>query len=90
MNIKPLFDKVVIELKSQDEQNGILLPQSSQEVPIIGEVIAIGDHVQTVVIADHVLFNEYACHEFCFNEKKYVLIKEVDILAVVDKENDDE
>ena len=93
MNIKPLFDRVVVKpIKEKNEKIGnIILPESSKQ-PEISEVIALGtgkiDNKEVefeVKIGDRVIFNKYSGCEFIINNEVFTIIKEKDILAIIDK-----
>ena len=93
MNIKPLFDRVVVKpIKEKTEKIGnIILPESSKQ-PEISEVIALGtgkidnQEVQfEVKLGDKVIFNKYSGCEFIINNEVFTIIKEKDILAIIDK-----
>ena len=92
MNFKPLFDRVVVEpFKNESvSKSGIVLPNTSQERPEIGKVVAVGDGenfdgVKTeikVKIGDKILFEKYAGIEIKIDEKKYVVLRQIDIVGV--------
>lgn len=92
MNFKPLFDRVVIdpEVEENTIKSGIVLPQTSQERPQIGVVVAVGDGdnfdgVETkmkVQIGDKVMFEKYAGNELKMNEKTFVVLRQIDIVGV--------
>ena len=93
MNIKPLFDRVVIKpIKEKTEKIGnIILPESSKQ-PEISEVIALGtgklDNKEVefeVKVGDRVIFNKYSGCEFIINNEVFTIIKEKDILAIIEK-----
>ena len=93
MNIKPLFDRVVVKpIKEKTEKIGnIILPESSKQ-PEISEVIALGtgkiDDKEVefkVKVGDRVIFNKYSGCEFIINNEVFTIIKEKDILAIIDK-----
>lgn len=93
MNIKPLFDRVVVKpIKEKTEKIGnIILPESSKQ-PEISEVIALGsgklDNKEVlfeVKVGDRVIFNKYSGCEFIINNEIFTIIKEKDILAIIDK-----
>ena len=98
MNIKPLGEYVVIEPTSQEEKtkSGIFLPQNMDEKqPEQGKIIAIGpgkelkanageNKTTKVMVGDTVLFGKYNVNEITFNSKKYLIIKQEDILAVLE------
>lgn len=93
MNIKPLFDRVVVKpIKEKTEKVGnIILPESSKQ-PEISEVIALGtgkidnkDVEFEVKVGDRVIFNKYSGCEFIINNEVFTIIKEKDILAIIEK-----
>jgi chaperonin GroES len=93
MKIKPLFDRVVVKpLKDKPEKIGnIILPESTKH-PEISEVIALGtgkiDGKKVnfeVKIGDKVIFNKYSGSEFKIDNQMYTIIKEIDILAIIEK-----
>ena len=94
MNIKPLFDRVVVKpIKEKTEKIGnIILPESSKQ-PEISEVIALGtgkiDNKEVefeVKVGDRVMFNKYSGCEFIINNEVFTIIKEKDILAIIEKQ----
>ncbi len=90
MTLKPLFDKVVIKAIETEEKtaSGIVLPGSAQEKPQLAEVIAVGpgmDDVEMVVkVGDKVVYSKYAGSEFKLDGKDVVIIRQSDILAIVE------
>ena len=94
MKIKPLLDKVVLEELEAEEktESGILLPNSAQEKPMIARVVAVGqggfvdgNQVEMLVkTGDKVVFSKYAGTEIKLENKKYIVIKQADILAVLE------
>ncbi len=90
MKLKPLYDRVILTLQPNTEQNGIYLPKDNQERPDIAIVVACGTKEDgsplSICVGDKVLYNPYVCNEFEIENKTYILIKESDILAVVEKE----
>jgi chaperonin GroES len=92
--IKPLGDRVVIELVEQEETtaSGIVLPDSAQEKPQEGKVVAIGsgrvtDSGEKVALevkeGDHIIFSKFAGTEVKYQGTEYLILRENDILAVV-------
>lgn len=90
MNLKPLDDRVVIEVKEElAEKNvgGIIIPDTAKEKPQIGEIIAVGtdeDLKELVNVGDKVLYSKYGGDEFDIEGKKIKIISRSDILAVVE------
>lgn len=94
MKIKPLFDRIVlrqINLTKENNDSCLVLPETSQEKPLIGEVLEIGDGVtgedknieMVVEKGDKVLFSKYAGNEFKVNGKEFIIIRQSDILAIL-------
>ena len=73
--------------------SGIILPQTSQERPQIGRVVAVGDgenmdSVKTEMklkVEDRVLFSKYAGVEIKIDEKLYIVLRQIDVLGVFDE-----
>ena len=96
VNLKPLGDRVVIEPLEKEENtaSGIILPETAKEKPQEGEVVAAGpgrldDNGKRVEMdvkkGDIVLFAKYAGTEIKIDDKKLLILKESDILAIVEK-----
>lgn len=94
MKVKPLFDRVVLEPTSitpSTSSSGLVLPETSQEKPLIGKVLEVGSgeivdgQPQAMLIkkGDLVLFSKYAGTEFKLNQKEFIIIRQTDILAVL-------
>ncbi len=94
MNIKPLFDKVVVEAVTVEEKtkSGFFLPSSAQEKPQTCVVVAVGpggvvdgkEVVMQVKVGDKVLYSKYAGSEFKIDGKEVVIVRQADILAIVE------
>ena len=89
INIIPLADRVLIQ---QDEAetttaSGIIIPDTAQEKPQKGTVIAVGkgtkDNPMTVKVSDNILYGKYAGTELKYNGADYMIMKESDILAII-------
>ena len=94
MKIKPLFDRVLlkqVKVKETSTSFGLVLPESSQEKPLIGEIVEVGDGQDTgdeniemiVKKGDKVLFSKYAGTEFKIEQKEFIIIRQTDILAII-------
>ena len=91
--IKPLGDRVIIELVEQEETtaSGIVLPDSAQEKPQEGKVVAVGSgSIQNgeriapeVKEGDQIIYSKFAGTEVNFEGKDYLILRESDILAVI-------
>jgi chaperonin GroES len=93
MKIRPLHDRVVIKRMEEEKASpgGIIIPDSATEKPIKGEVVAVGKmqdngNVQPldVKVGDTVLFGKYSGTEVMIDSDELVVMKEDDIMAVID------
>ncbi len=94
MNIKPLADRVVIKMLEAEEttKSGIILTSAAQEKPQVAEVVAVGPGrtedgkviPMEVKLGDKVLIAKYAGTEVKLEGEEYTILKESDILAIVD------
>jgi len=96
MNIKPLGERVVIKVLESEEKtkSGIFLPDTAKEKPQLGKIVAVGpgktfDNGQKVAlevkVGDKVLFAKYAGTEVKLDGEEYTVLKENDILAIVNE-----
>jgi chaperonin GroES len=87
--IKPLGDRVLVEPAPAEMKtsSGIIIPDTAQEKPQRGRVIATGDGKKdeplTVKVGDTILYGEYVGTEFKFEGKDYLIMKESDIFAII-------
>lgn len=94
MNIRPLLDRVVIKKLESEEttKSGIVLPGSAKEKPEVAEVVAVGpggivdgkEVKMEVKVGDKVLTSKYAGTEVKFEGTEYIILKQSDILAIVE------
>lgn len=92
--IKPLGDRVVIELVEQEDTtaSGIVLPGTAQEKPQEGKVIAVGSGAIVdgkrieleVKENDRIIFSKFAGTEVKYQGNEYLILRESDILAIVE------
>lgn len=96
MNLKPLGDRLVIKPTEQEEQtsSGIFLPETAKEKPQQGKVVAAGPGarketgeriVMDVTVGDTVLYARYSGTTIKLNGVEYLILKETDVLAIVEK-----
>ena len=89
MRIKPWADRVVVEPKEAETKtaSGLYIPDTAKEKPQQGTVIAAGpgtkDVEMEVKVGDVVLYGKYAGTEVTFEDKKYLIMKQSDILAII-------
>lgn len=94
MKVKPLFDKVVVEAIETEEKtnSGFILPSASQEKQQMAKIVAVGpggvvdgkDIVMQVKVGDKVLYSKYSGSEFKIDGKELTIIRQSDILAIVE------
>jgi len=94
MKIKPLGERVVIKMMESEEttKSGIVLPGNAKEKPQVAEVVAVGPGAivdgkevkMEVKVGDKVLISKYAGTEVKFDGQEYIILKQSDILAVVE------
>ncbi|MCR5149655.1 MAG: co-chaperone GroES [Clostridiales bacterium] len=94
MTVKPLLDRVVVKLVEVEETtaSGIILAASAQEKPQVAEVIAVGPggivdgkEVQMYVkVGDKVITSKYSGTEVKLNKEEFTIVKQSDILAIVE------
>jgi chaperonin GroES len=97
LNLRPLADRVIVEPLEGEEKtaSGLLLPETAKEKPQEGLILAIGPGrwdeegkkrvEMEVAVGDKVVFAKYSGSEFKLDEKKYLIMSEKDILAVLYK-----
>ncbi len=95
MNLKPLGDRLLVEPIEQEQTtpSGIILPETAKEKPMQAKVLAVGPGGRKedgtriemdVKAGDMVLYPKYAGTEVKVNEKKYLILKENDVLAIIE------
>jgi len=96
VKLKPLGDRLVVEPREREETtaSGIILPETAKEKPQEGQVLAIGpgrrdddgDRIEMdVAVGDTVLYAKYAGTEIKMDGKKLLILKESDVLAIVEE-----
>ena len=89
MKIKPLADRVLVQPSSAETKtaSGIIIPDSAQEKPQKGQVIAIGPGTKenpiTLKVGDNILYGKYSGTELKHDGIDYLIMKESDILAKI-------
>ena len=95
IKLQPLGDRVVIERESSEETTagGILLPDSAQDKPARGHIVSLGNgkllddgtrNELQVQVGDRVIFSSYAGETFKVDDDEFLLMREEDILAVIE------
>ena len=96
MKFRPLHDRVLIRRVEGEEKTagGIIIPDTAKEKPMEGEVLAAGPgtrgddgklHPLDVKVGDRVLFGKWAGTEIKINGEDFVVMKESDIMGIVEK-----
>jgi chaperonin GroES len=94
MNIRPLNDRILVKRLEEETQTagGIIIPDSAQEKPAEGEIVAVGPGKMTdggqrtamdVKEGDRVLFSKYGGTDVKFDGQNYLIMREDDILGVI-------
>lgn len=89
MSIKPLADRVLIEPAPAETKTvgGIIIPDTVKEKPLQGTIVAVGkgtkDEEMVLKEGDTVLYGKYAGTELEFEGKKYLIMRQSDVVAVL-------
>ena len=96
MAVKPMDDRVLVKPIERESvtSSGLYLPESSKERPVQGKVVSVGPGKlldngkrgkMTLKVKDEVYYGKYAGTEVKIDDEDYVILKESDVLAVVEK-----
>lgn len=88
MNIQPLADRVlVLPALAEEKVGGIIIPDTAKEKPLNGTIVAVGegtkDEKMILKEGDNVLYGKYAGTELEYEGKKYLMMRQSDVLAIV-------
>ena len=89
MKIKPLADRVLVEPSAAETKtaSGIIIPDSAQEKPQKGKVVAVGpgtkENPVTLKVGDEILYGKYSGTELKHEGSDFLIMKESDILAKI-------
>jgi chaperonin GroES len=96
MKLKPLADRIVVErIEEETKKGGIIIPDTAKEKPQHGKVMAAGPGrfdekgnriPMDVKKGDIILFGKYSGNEIKIDDTEYLIMREDDVLAIVDKE----
>ena len=95
LKIRPLHDRILVERLEEQEvkRGGIIIPDTAKEKPQEGKVIAVGNGKVTedgkklpldVKAGDRILFGKYSGSEVKIEEKDYLILREEDVLAILE------
>lgn len=93
--LKPIGDRIVAKATAAEQvtPGGIVLPESAQEKPLEGEVLAVGPGAQLdsgkirpmdVKKGDKIIYGKYAGTEVKIGSKEYIILRQEDILAIIE------
>ncbi len=96
MKFRPLHDRVVVRRVDQDQKSagGIIIPETAQEKPMEGEVVAVGAGGRTedgkliamdVKAGDRVLFGKWSGTEVKIDGVEYLILKESDLMGIIEE-----
>ena len=96
LKIRPLHDRVIIQRLEAETRSagGIVIPDSAAEKPIRGKVVAVGKgkilengnvRALDVKVGDHILFGKYSGTEVKVDGEEYLVMREEDVMAVLEK-----
>ena len=90
MNIRPLADRLlVLPAPAEEKVGGIIIPDTAKEKPQHGTIVAAGqgtkDEEMVLKVGDEILYGKYSGTELEFEGTKYLIMRQSDVLAVVNK-----
>jgi chaperonin GroES len=96
LKLRPLYDRLVVKRLEEDDKSsgGIIIPDSAKEKPQKGEVVAAGNGKKTdegktipldVKAGDLILFGKYSGNEIKMGSDEYLILREDEVLAILDK-----
>ncbi len=97
MNIRPLHDRVIVKREAEERKSagGIVIPDTASEKPTFGKIVAVGQgkvlengqvRAPDVKVGDRILFGKYSGTEVKVNNEELVVMREEDVMAVLDQE----
>ena len=96
MKIRPLHDRVIVKREDEERKSpgGIVIPDTAAEKPIRGKIVAVGKgkilengsvRALDVKVGDHILFGKYSGTEVKVEGEEYLVMREEDVMAVIEK-----
>ena len=97
MQIRPLYDRIVVKRIEQKEtmQGGLYIPDSAKEKPQEGEVVAVGEGKRLedgklvpldVTVGDRILFGKYSGSDIKLDGEEYMIMREDEVLGVLESQ----
>ncbi len=95
MKIRPLHDRILVKRMEEQEvrRGGIIIPDTAKEKPQEGKVVAVGNGKVTeegkkipldVKAGDRILFGKYSGNEVKIEDEEYIIMREEDVLAILE------
>lgn len=89
MKVKPLDDRVLVEVAVEEEKtaSGLIIPDTAKEKPRMGKVVAVGtdEELQEIIkVGDNILFAKYGGEDITVGTDEYKIVQRGDILAVIE------
>jgi chaperonin GroES len=95
MNIRPLYDRIVVKRIEEQEQKvgGLFIPDSAKEKPQEGEVVAVGKGKRLedgkiipldVQVGNRILFGKYSGSDIKLDQDEYLIMREDEVLGILD------
>ena len=95
MNIRPLYDRIVVKRIEEQEQKvgGLFIPDSAKEKPQEGEVVAVGKGKRLedgkvipldVQVGDRILFGKYSGSDIKLDQDEFLIMREDEVLGILD------
>ncbi len=91
MKVKPLSDRVLVEPHEAEEKTagGLFIPDTAKEKPLAGKVVAVGPGTKEVDMevkaGDTVLYGKYSGSEITIDGKQYIIMRQSDVLAIINQ-----
>ena len=83
MNLKLLFDNILVEELVEESKSTLFIPNSAKESSQTGKVVSIGSEVVNVKVDDTIIFKKYTPDSIKINNNNFLIIKESDILIIL-------
>ena len=89
MKVKPLDDRVLVEVAVEEEKtaSGLIIPDTAKEKPRMGKVVAVGtdeDLQEIIKVGDNILFAKYGGEDITVGTDEFKIVQRGDILAVIE------
>jgi len=89
MKVKPLDDRVLVEVAAEQEKtvSGLIIPDTAKEKPRMGKVVAVGtdEELQKLIkVGDNILFAKYGGEDITVGKDEYKIVQRADVLAVIE------